>query len=367
MTESHAVHHRSLDVDDFAMPQGREEAWRFSPLNALKPLLEDAPAAGRLHTESVLPDGAALHSLDAATARARAVVPADRIAALAVAHAEQPALLSISSSPAEPVFLTLTGSGPDLAWSHLGIEVAQGVEATVVVEHNGSAQVGEHLWLDVADGAHINLVLLQSWAADTVHAGQLGVRLGRDATARTYTVTLGGRVVRLLHTVDYAAPGSDVELLGLYFADAGQHLEHRLFVDHSQPHCRSKVEFKGAVRGAEAHAVWVGDVLIRAGAIGTDTYEINRNLVLSDGARADSVPNLEIETGEVAGAGHASTTGRFDDEQLFYLQSRGIPADEARRMVVRGFFADLIARIPVPELRERLNSAIDAELNEVAE
>ncbi len=95
---------------------------------------------------------------------------------------------------------------------------------------------------------------------------------------------------------------------------------------------------------------------------GTDTYESNRNLVLTDGGRADSVPNLEIETGEIVGAGHASTTGRFDDEQLFYLMSRGIPEDEARRLVVRGFFAELIRKIGVPDLEERLLATIEAEL-----
>ena len=150
-------------------------------------------------------------------------------------------------------------------------------------------------------------------------------------------------------------------MLGLYFADAGQHLEHRLFVDHAVPHCR-RVTYKGALQGEEAHTVWIGDVLIRAAAEGTDTYELNRNLVLTDGARADSVPNLEIETGEITGAGHASATGRFDDEQLFYLQSRGIPADEARRLVVRGFFADVINQIGIPEVQERLLARVEAEL-----
>jgi Fe-S cluster assembly protein SufD len=106
----------------------------------------------------------------------------------------------------------------------------------------------------------------------------------------------------------------------------------------------------------------VGDVLIRADADGTDTYELNRNLLLTPESRADSVPNLEIETGEIVGAGHASATGRFDDEQLFYLQSRGIPADEARRMVVRGFFADVINQIGVDALEERLLAAVEAEL-----
>ncbi len=106
-------------------------------------------------------------------------------------------------------------------------------------------------------------------------------------------------------------------------------------------------------------------MLIRASAEGTDTYEVNRNLILTDGARADSVPNLEIETGEIVGAGHASATGRFDDEQLFYLQARGIPEDEARRLVVRGFFADIINRIPVAELQGHLMHAVERELSGV--
>jgi Fe-S cluster assembly protein SufD len=116
------------------------------------------------------------------------------------------------------------------------------------------------------------------------------------------------------------------------------------------------------LQGADAHTVWIGDVLIRAAAEGTDTYELNRNLVLTDGARADSVPNLEIETGEIVGAGHASATGRFDDEQLFYLQARGIPEGEARRLVVRGFFADVVGRIGIPELEQRLMEKVEAEL-----
>ena len=118
----------------------------------------------------------------------------------------------------------------------------------------------------------------------------------------------------------------------------------------------------GALQGDGAHTVWVGDVLIRASALGTDTYELNRNLVLSEGARADSVPNLEIETGRIEGAGHASATGRFDDEQLFYLQSRGIPEALARRLVVVGFFAEVLERIGVPAVTERLLARVEEEL-----
>jgi Fe-S cluster assembly protein SufD len=122
------------------------------------------------------------------------------------------------------------------------------------------------------------------------------------------------------------------------------------------------VVYKGALQGKGAHAVWVGDVLIRKVAEGIETFETNRNLVLTDGCRADSVPNLEIETGQIEGAGHASATGRFDDEQLFYLRSRGIAEDEARRLVVHGFFNDLIRKIDVPELEEKLRATVEAEL-----
>jgi Fe-S cluster assembly protein SufD len=201
-----------------------------------------------------------------------------------------------------------------------------------------------------------------------VHVCAQHARLGKDAVLRHVAVTLGGELVRMAATVRYDAPGGDAELLGLYFADAGQHLESRLLIDHAQPNCRSAVTYKGALQGdpdsgkPDAHTVWVGDVLIRAEATGTDTFEVNRNLVLTDGARADSVPNLEIETGEIAGAGHASATGRFDDEQLFYLRARGIPEDQARRLVVRGFFGEIISKIAIPEIRDRLTEAVEHEL-----
>src|SRR5690606_1065994 len=133
-------------------------------------------------------------------------------------------------------------------------------------------------------------------------------------------------------------------------------------VDHNQPRTNSNVDYKGALQGDGAHSVWIGDVLIRKIAEGINTYESNKNLVLTDGARADSVPNLEIETGEIEGAGHASTTGRFDDEQLFYLQSRGVSEIEARRLVVYGFFADIVKKIGVSQIESRLMEAIEAEL-----
>jgi len=198
-----------------------------------------------------------------------------------------------------------------------------------------------------------------------VHVSEQHLKLGRDASLKHTVITLGGDLVRVSPTATFADKGGDVEMLGVYFADGGQHQEHRLFVDHAVPNCKSRVGYKGALQGEGAHTVWIGDVLIRAAAEATDTYEFNRNLVLTPGARADSVPNLEIETGEIEGAGHASATGRFDDEQLFYLQSRGIAEEAARRLVVRGFFHEILVKIDVPEVRERLEAAIEAELEAV--
>ncbi|PZS25773.1 MAG: Fe-S cluster assembly protein SufD, partial [Pseudonocardiales bacterium] len=290
-----------------------------------------------------------------------------RVSALAMANVEQAMVVSVPANTvaSAPVFLTVRGE-PGTAYFHLVVDVAQGAEAVVVVDHVGSTTLAANAEFRVGDAARLTVVSLQDWESDAVHVEAQAALVGRDGHFRHIVVSLGGDLVRISPTVSYAGPGGDAELLGLYYADAGQHLEHRLFVDHGAPHCRSRVTYKGALQGEGAHTVWIGDVLIRPAAEQTDTYELNRNLVLTDGARADSVPNLEIETGEVTGAGHASATGRFDDQQLFYLQSRGIPADEARRLVVRGFFVQVISQIGIPEVEERLLAAIEDELGRVS-
>jgi Fe-S cluster assembly protein SufD len=242
------------------------------------------------------------------------------------------------------------------------ITVGAFAKATIVLEHQGSARYASSVTVLVGDGAQVELVNLQLWDDDAVHAGQVALRIGRDAQVKTLSATLGGDLVRVVETAEYAGPGGDLQQNGIYFVDAGQHFEHRLFVDHNAPHTKSNVDYRGALQGRGAHSVWVGDVLIRKIAEGITTYESNKNLVLTDGCRADSVPNLEIETGEIEGAGHASTTGRFDDEQLFYLRSRGIEEAEARRLVVHGFFADIIRRIGIPEVERRLLDAVEDEL-----
>lgn len=358
----------SFDPEAFGVPTGREEQWRFSAVRDLKPLFAREGGEGHLTFDvPTLPAGVTFTEVAPDDARARTVrAPGDRAAAVAVERSGGAMALEIAANTAvaDPIQIGMSGAGEDVR-GHLLIEVGTGAEATVVIRRTGTATYGEYISVSLGDNAGLNLVLLQEWENDAIHAGEVVVRLGRDARLRGSVVTLGGKVVRLNTSAAFAGEGASVDLFGVYFADSGQHLEHQLFVDHAVPRCTSRVTYKGALAGASARTVWIGDVLIRAAAEGTDTYELNRNLVLTDGARADSVPNLEIETGEIEGAGHASATGRFDDEQMFYLRSRGIPEAEARTLVVRGFFADVIREIGVPEVETSLMEAIERELEHV--
>ena len=356
----------SYDLADHPVPTGREEIWRFTPLKRLAGILDGDASDARLTWKTSLPAGVTLSEITADEAVVLGeLAPNDRPAALAVANAGGAMLLDVPAELEldEPVVVNLEGASvDDLVWGHLVVRVGAHAKATIVLEHTGSARYCATTSVLVGDGASVNVLTLQDWADDAVHLGRDAIRVGRDAFVRHTAISLGGDLVRMHANVEYAGPGGEAELLGLYFADAGQHIEHRLFADHNAPRTKSHVVYKGALQGQGAHTVWIGNVLIRKVAEGIDTYEENRNLVLTDGCRADSVPNLEIETGEIEGAGHASATGRFDDEQLFYLQARGIPEDEAHRLVVHGFFADLVRKIGVPQVEDRLLTAIEAEL-----
>jgi Fe-S cluster assembly protein SufD len=363
---------RSYDAADFPVPNGREEEWRFTPLKRLNGLLDGSakPAAeGPEHVVGDLPAGVTTARVTREDPRVGAVlVPFDRASAVAYGEAADALVVSVARNAIveTPVVIGIRGRGADGAsYGHTVVDVAEGAEVTIVLDHTGAATLSDNVEVTVGANASLTFVTVQDFDAGSVHLQHQRARLAADARLHHVAVSLGGDLVRQYTSVEYAGRGGDAEALGIYFADAGQHIEHRLLVDHSVPDCRSNVVYRGAIQGENSHTVWVGDVVIRAAATGTDTYEINRNLVLTDGARADSVPNLEIETGEIAGAGHASATGRFDDEQLFYLMARGIPAEEARRLVVRGFFAELLNRIPVPELRDRLLASIEGRLSEV--
>ncbi len=364
--ESHLHPVPSYDLTDHPVPTGREEVWRFTPLKRLRGLLEGVSSDAHLTWETHVPAGVTVSELSTAEAvELGAPKPADLPSALAVANASSAVLIDIAAEAelTEPVHVRLSGSSADqTVWGHIIVRLGHHAKATVVFEHTGSAVYSANTAVLVGAQANLDLVSLQLWDDDAVHVGQLGLRVGRDARVRTFQASLGGDLVRINENFAYDGPGGELEAFGLYFVDAGQHIEHRLFIDHNAPHTKSHAVYKGGLQGKGAHSVWVGDVLIRKAAQGIETFETNRNLVLTDGCRADSVPNLEIETGEIEGAGHASATGRFDDEQLFYLQSRGITEDVARRLVVHGFFADIIRKIGVPDVEERLMAAVETEL-----
>jgi len=378
--ESHLHPAGSFDLADHPVPTGREEIWRFTPLKRLRELHADAPLDGR-NTKVAwqAPEGVAVGVVTGDEARAlhgvSGLVPTTRYAARIFQDVPATLLVDVpaEAAPAEVITVDVTGTDPaSTSGGHVVLRFGAHSKATVVLNHTGSAAVAAVVEIVVGDGAQASVVSLQDWADDAVHLAQHEAVVGRDATYKHVAISFGGDVVRMDANVRYAGPGGSAELLGLYFADGaepgaadaahGQHIEHRLFVDHTAPRTRSHVTYKGALQGQGAHTVWIGNVLIRKVAEGIETYEENRNLVLTDGCQADSVPNLEIETGEIEGAGHASATARFDDEQLFYLRSRGIPEKEAQRLVVHGFFNDLIRKVGVPEIEEQLLSTVQAEL-----
>ncbi|MGI5407464.1 Fe-S cluster assembly protein SufD [Streptomyces chartreusis] len=356
----------SFDVADFPVPHGREEEWRFTPLERLRGLHDGtAVATGEgVKVDVQAPEGVTVETVGRDDARlGKAGTPVDRVAAQAYSAFEKADVVTVPKETVltEPIRIAVHGEG-GTRFGHQVIELGAFAEAVVVIDHTGDAVLATNVDYILGDGAKLTVVSVQDWDDKAVHVAQHNALVGRDASFKSVVVTFGGDVVRLHPRVSYAGTGGEAELFGLYFTDAGQHQEHRLLVDHNTPHCKSNVVYKGALQGDNAHAVWIGDVLIEAKAEGTDTYEMNRNLVLTDGARVDSVPNLEIETGEIVGAGHASATGRFDDEQLFYLMARGIPEHEARRLVVRGFFAELVQQIGVADIEERLIAKIEEEL-----
>jgi Fe-S cluster assembly protein SufD len=370
----------SFDLKDFPVPSGREEEWRFTPVREFSPLFEtghnseaitmDVSLAPEVKAEVVPADDPRLGQTGA---------PGDRAAAAGWSAAGQAVVVTIlhGTTASEPTNLSIRALARDAAAVKILIHAETGSKGVVIIDHSGNGIVNETVEIVVDDEAELTVVAVQDWEsgesspdgrlrAGAIHASSHRSIVGENAKLKHVVVTLGGQAVRVTPDVKFTKSNGDAQLLGLYFADAGQYMEHRLFVDHSVRSCKSRVTYKGALQGANAHTVWVGDVFIGAEATETDTYELNRNLVLTKGARADSVPNLEIETGEIAGAGHASATGRFDDQQLFYLMARGIPAAEARRLVVRGFFAELISSIGVAHVEERLMTAIEAELNKTA-
>ncbi|MBX3091256.1 MAG: Fe-S cluster assembly protein SufD [Cryobacterium sp.] len=365
--QSRAGRFSSYDVADFEPVTGFEAEWKYTPVASLGALLDVKLDGGR-YDFSIEIDGAERSNLSTAwvertDARIGSVsTPEERASANAWTGFGEALVVTVSGDELVEGRVVRSAFGAQPRAAHTIIEAKPNSKGTVIIDNSGDALLAENLEISVGDGARLTVVSVQDWAHDGIHVANHFAKIGRDAFLKHVIVSLSGSIVRVNTNAHLVGEGGDVELFGVYFADAGQHLEQQVYIDHDAPHTKSRSSYRGALQGQGARAVWIGDVLIRPSAPGTDSYEENRNLLLTDGTRADSVPNLEIETGDIAGAGHASASGRFDDEQLFYLQSRGVPEDEARRLVVRGFLSAIIQKIGVPAVQERLEAAIETEL-----
>jgi Fe-S cluster assembly protein SufD len=357
----------SNDPTEFAAVTGHEVEWKQTPVALIRHLIDGELDGSAYAYASAQTDGLAVEWLPAGHASiGTAGTAEEKSSANAWASVEHALSITVSGEEQQQGTITRAnlGNGPRAA--HTIITGKSGSTGLVVLQGTGEANLSENVEIIAEDNAYLTVVSVQEWADDALHLANHFVTVGRNAQLRHIVVSLGGKVVRVVPSVHLNGEGADAELYGVYFADAGQHLEQRPYLHHAGANTRGRVNYKGALQGKGAHTVWVGDVLIGPDAAGTDSYEQNRNLVLTEGTRADSIPNLEIETGDILGAGHASATGRFDDEQLFYLQARGITEHEARRLVVLGFLTEIIQKIGQPTIEAHLLSAVEAELGGAA-
>lgn len=359
---------QSVSSADFPVVTGREPEWKLSPVAQLRPLI-DGELVGSAYPVEVNSVKGFTHRFVPSSEVHRGVagLPEDRAAANAWESTSEVLVLEFAEGVDETVVLNRAMMGPTPRAAHTLIRVAPNAHATLVVHSTGEALLAENVEFDLANDSNLHVVFVQDWNPGAIQYAHHLANVGKGAVLTHISVSLGGDVVVVNPSVQLVGEGGEGHLLGAYFADATQHLEHRVYVHHQGPKTLSRVSYKGALHGAGARTVWIGDVLIGPDAVGTDSYEQNRNLVLSEGTRADSIPNLEIKTGDIEGAGHASATGRFDDEQLFYLQSRGIKELDARRLVVMGFLVDVISRINDSALVESLTERIRTKLSATEE
>ena len=360
---------RSTTIGDFAEISNRQEIWRYLPLDQLNGLADEVMAEViDQEISSQLPQGVTATWVNTTEDFVgTAGLPEDRISAIAWTNAAKTLLIDVPANAeiSDPSFLTAKLANSEAKALHVFVRVGANAKATIVLDHVGLGVLAENVEILLDQGAKLDFVTIQDWAKGSSHVSTQFARLGRDSFLKHVVVSLGGDLVRITPSVALDSPGAEIQMFGVYLADSGNYFEHRPYVDHIAANCISNVAYKGALQGAGAHTVWVGDVLIRQTAIGTNSYELNRNLLLTDGARADSVPNLEIETGKIEGAGHASASGRFDDEQLFYLMARGIGDSEAKKLVVRGFLNEVVQKIGISQVEERLIETIEQELEKV--
>lgn len=395
-----------LEFERLPMPTTRDEAWRRTDLRSMPaagfhlPSRETAsqyqpvpeaflkPLAGDKHGGQVilLPDRAEI-SLDPALEK-QGVIFTDlrtaelkhpqlvenlaggivrsqegKFAALAAAFASNGILLYVPKNVhiEQPLHSVLWGGGENYAnISHLLVWVDEGASVTFVHESASAQQVPNlHSGLveiKVSDGADLRFVELQSWGDQVWNFTHERAQVGRDANLDWIFGAMGSHLTKNFSSLELIGAGASGRMSGFYFTNGQQHLDHDTRQDHLAPHTTSDLLYKGALKGS-SRSVWQGMIYVAPGAQKTDGYQANRNLVLSPEARADSIPGLEILADDVR-CTHGATVGKIDQEPMFYLLSRGIPPEDAERLMVEGFFDPIMQRIPFEGVRERFQQAI---------
>lgn len=264
---------------------------------------------------------------------------------------------------AQPIAVTVQASGDGAFLPRVLVVVGPHAKAKLYIDHAGdaAATVVETIEVVVGEGAQAHVVTAQDWGADVDHIGTHCGVVGANADYHALEASLGGRTVYVRPDVRLDHPGGNAELLGVYFCDSGQHIEHRSLIHHNASQTTSDLLYKGALQG-DSRATFYGTIRIEEHAKATASDETNRNLILTDGARADSIPVLEILNSDVVRCGHHSSVGQVDEIQLFYLESRGIPREEAARLLVFGFFGEVTDRIALPAVTEVVLGEVEREI-----
>ncbi len=380
---------RRMPLDAFRLPTGEETSSAAQPPQALlQPLVGEGHGGQIVHApgsvtafldEALRAQGVIF--TDWATAErehgellarlAGQIVRADegKFAALATALGQQGFFLYVPRGVQleAPLHSIFWGAGGGLAHlSRLLIWLEEGAAATVVHEAASPDEATDSLHaglveIHVGAGAQLRFVELQSWGRHVWNFSHERARVERDGSLDWIFGAVGSRLTKNFSDIDLVGTGASGRMSGFYFADGRQHFDHDTQQNHFAPNTTSDLLFKGALTGA-SRSVWQGMIYVAPGAQKTDGYQANRNLILSDQARADSIPGLEILADDVR-CTHGATVGKIDPDQYFYLQSRGIPPREAYRLIVEGFFDPVLQRIPFTGVRERFVRVIDEKMS----
>ena len=372
--------------EELPLPSTADEHWRFTSLRGFDPnghvpspnegtrpgkAMLDLDVAGRaIVTETGIeivsaPDGVTFEPLPA-DYPASIVPDDDKFALENLARWQHGLLVHVPKGVelTKPLYVQVTSSGGSLYW-RMVVKADEGARFTLIEDLSSAADdvvayTNAVVELFVDPQAKIEYVSLQNLSKETWHFGRHKALLQRDSELDWVLGGFGSKRGKVWIENDLVGAGATSRVTGAYFADGEQHLDYDTFQEHAAPNTESDFAFKGALR-ERATAVWRGMIRVEENAQKTNAYQENRNLLLSDQAHADSIPGLEIMANDVR-CTHGATLGKVDREQLFYLMARGLTRPEAERLIVRGFFQDVLDRIELEPVREALGEALEARI-----